>query len=101
MSAVLKFNLRAMRRRHTSGGFARLHACDMPQTSGSKVSEEQNVKLDPDQLRQILAALYEVMRSDSGYGEVQIHINKGRPMFITRCFNDRLLPRRLRHDDAD
>ena len=61
----------------------------------------EDVKLDPDQMRQILAALLEVMRSPSGYGRVEIRIDKGRPMFITKSFDDRLLPRRLRHDDSE
>ena len=55
-------------------------------------------KIDRDQLSQILAALLEVMRSESGYGRVEVRIDKGRIMFVTRCFDDRCLPRRLRND---
>lgn len=59
---------------------------------------EDGSKLDPDQVRQILAALLEVMRSKSGYGRVEIRIDKGRVMFVTRCFDDRCLPGRLRDE---
>lgn len=52
----------------------------------------QSAKLDPDQVRQIVKAIYEVARHGSGYGRVEIRIDKGRALFITRCFDDRLLP---------
>ena len=55
-------------------------------------------KIDRDQVRQILAALLEVMRSQSGYGRVEVRIDKGRIMFVTRCFDDRCLPGRLRDE---
>ena len=55
-------------------------------------------KIDQDQLSQIIKALYEVMRSESGYGRIEIRVDKGRPMFITKSFDDRLLPRRLKDE---
>lgn len=57
-----------------------------------------DVKIDPDQARQILAAVVDVMRYKSGYGRVEVRIDKGRVMFVTRCFDDRCLPRRLKDD---
>ena len=65
------------------------------------MSDNEQLGLDADQMRQLVKALYEVMRSESGYGYVTIRIDKGRPMFISRVFEDRLLPRRLKPDDAD
>ena len=62
--------------------------------------DKDTITIDLDQMRQIIAAVYEVMRCPSGYGEVTIRIDKGRPMFISRVFEDRLLPRRLKPDDA-
>ena len=59
---------------------------------------DEQPKLDPDQVRQILAALLEVMRSKSGYGRVEVRIDKGRAMFISRTFDDRCLPGRLRDE---
>ena len=57
-----------------------------------------DVKLDPDQLAQIAKAILSVMRHGSGYGRVEVRIDKGRVMFVTRCFDDRCLPRRLRDE---
>ena len=63
--------------------------------------DDKDPEIDLDQLDQIIAALLDVMRHPSGYGEVRIRIGKGRLMFISRVFDDRLLPRRLRHDDPE
>lgn len=58
-------------------------------------------KIDRDQLGQIIKAILEVMRSESGYGRVEVRIDKGRAMFVSRTFDDRLLPRRFYPDDPE